>query len=76
MDYPLEEVPDLIKRFKASYDGFSMDLTDGVKVFLDGGWVLVRQSNVAGTVKVYSQARSKEEADLCVKETINKLSNL
>ncbi len=75
MDYPLEEVPDLIKRFKASYDGFSMDLTDGVKVFLDGGWVLVRQSNVAGTVKIYSQARSKEEADLCVKETINKLSN-
>ncbi len=76
MDYPLDGVHDLLKKFKASYDGFNMDLTDGVKVFRDGGWVLVRQSNVAGTVKIYSQARSKEEADVCVKETINKLSNL
>jgi len=76
IDYDTEKVPELLQKFKSSYEGFNMDLMDGVKVYRDGGWILVRQSNVKGVVKIYSQARSKEEADQTVKDTINKLMML
>jgi len=74
MDHPVEDIPRLLQKFKEANDGCNMDLTDGVKVYRDKGWVLVRQSNVRNVVKIYSQADSKECADKWVQDTIEKLN--
>jgi phosphomannomutase/phosphoglucomutase len=72
-EYPDSKIPQIIEKFKDINSGKEMDLVEGVKVYVDGGWILVRQSNVKGVVKVYSQGDSKEAADAMVQDTIEKL---
>ena len=62
-----------LDKFKGLHKDDEMDLVDGVKVYTEKGWILVRHSNVKGIIKVYSQADSREEAEKVVKETIDAL---
>lgn len=50
-----------------------MDLIDGVKVFCENGWVMMRHSNVRSVIKVYVQADSKKQADQWVQETLDSI---
>ena len=74
-DCPDDKTAETMEKFKALYDGKEMEMTDGVKVFLDNGWLLVRPSNVKGVVKIYSQADSREAAEKMVKDTIASLTS-
>jgi len=40
-----------------------MDLTDGVKIFLSNGWVLVRPSGTEPLIRVYGEARDPKIAE-------------
>ncbi len=70
---PNKKVPQILDKFKELYKDREMNMIDGVKVYTDEGWILVRHSNVKGVVKVYSQAETKELSDQMVKDTIDKL---
>ena len=76
MEYPDERFPELLGKYKATVAGTKTDVTKGVKVLREGGWIIVRHSNVKGVVKVYTQADSLEAADAWARETVDQLSKL
>lgn len=39
-----------------------IDRTDGIKLFLDDGWVLVRPSGTEPLIRIFSEARSEKAA--------------
>ena len=43
---------------------------DGYKLRVDGGWVMFRASGTEPVLRVYSEAKSKEEADSLVKDGV------
>lgn len=47
---------------------------DGVKVFFENGWVHLRKSNTEPIVRVYSEGRTKEEAEQYVRQVKNVIS--
>jgi phosphomannomutase/phosphoglucomutase len=59
---------DLLVRFQDE----KVDTTDGVKVYFDNGWALVRPSGTEPIFRIYSEAKTKEAAkrigDRCEKE--------
>ena len=71
---PEEEINRILDRFKAEHEGERMELVDGIKVFNDKGWILVRHSNVKGVIKLYAQSDSYETSDTWIRETIENLS--
>jgi phosphomannomutase len=52
---------ELGKRYESS-------LVDGIKVFLDEGWILLRPSNTEPLIRITVEARSKKEAKELLKE--------
>lgn len=75
MDCSEDRTPGVIAKFKSLHEGEEMDLIDGVKIFRENGWILVRHSNVRGVIKVYVQSDKKESAELWLNETLRILSN-
>ncbi len=71
---PVERIPEIMDRFIAMHTGDDINKMDGVKVFVDDGWILVRQSNVPGVIKVYAQSDSRETSQRWVDSTIAELS--
>ena len=43
--------------------GRRVDLTDGVKVYGEGGWVLLRPSGTEAILRIYAEGRTPEQAD-------------
>ena len=54
----------VMDRFKEKLNeqDIHMDTTDGVKVFYDEGWVLVRPSTTEECIRIYSDSKSEESA--------------
>ncbi len=44
------------------YAGYPMDVRDGVKVILPGGWFLVRGSNTEPIIRVIAEAERETDA--------------
>ncbi|MCQ2972986.1 MAG: phosphoglucosamine mutase [archaeon] len=42
---------------------YEVDTTDGVKIFKDGGWVIIRPSGTEPIFRSYSEGNSQEQAD-------------
>ena len=51
-------VEELLMRF----DGMRVDTTDGIKVYFDEGWALIRPSGTEPIFRIYSEARSDQAA--------------
>jgi phosphomannomutase len=47
-----------------------LETLDGYKLRVDGGWVMFRASGTEPVLRVYSEAKSKEEADSLVKDGV------
>lgn len=59
---PDERKQDVMCRLAATAKGDRIDTTDGVKVFSGKSWVLVRPSGTEPIFRVFSEARTPEEA--------------
>ena len=70
---PEEQIEPTLNRFREMHNGEKMELVDGIKLFKDDGWILVRHSNVKGVIKIYAQANTKETAEEWTKQTIRGL---
>jgi phosphomannomutase len=60
----------LKKEFKKTYQ--KVNTLDGVKVSFDFGWVLIRASNTSPKIRLYFEAKSKEQFDF-LKEKFSKI---
>ncbi len=64
-----------ILALRRHYEGRSMDLTEGVKVFFeDGSWLHARPSNTEPILRVISEADDAESADRYCQEALDILS--
>ncbi len=45
------------------YRGERVDTTDGVKIWFEGGWTLVRPSGTEPLFRIYTEARSESDAE-------------
>lgn len=70
VDCPDDMKEDLLDHFIQEYSDVRIDPTDGVKVFYDDGWVLMRPSTTEECFRIYSEStdasKAKERATACV----------
>ena len=52
----------VLKQLSESARGEKVDMTDGIKILFDEGWVLIRPSGTEPIVRVFSEASSPDQA--------------
>lgn len=52
----------LLSRIVEMHADHRVDLTDGVKIFFEGGWTLIRPSGTEPLYRIFTEDRSREEA--------------
>jgi phosphomannomutase/phosphoglucomutase len=61
-DCPNERKTEVLRALLDDANGDRVDTTDGLKALLDDGWVLVRPSGTEPIFRVFSEAKTPEEA--------------
>ncbi len=62
---------DLLEKITHAFSENSPNLTDGVKIDFEEGWVHFRKSNTEPIVRVYSEASNKKEAEKLAEKVIS-----
>jgi phosphomannomutase/phosphoglucomutase len=52
----------VLARLASDAKGQKVDTTDGVKIYVEGGWVLVRPSGTEQIFRVFSESTTPERA--------------
>jgi len=60
---PAINVDDILKVIKDSYQQYEVIDIDGVKIDFPTGWVHLRKSNTEPIIRIYSEARTREQAE-------------
>jgi len=60
---PSDRIGRILRLVRRAHEPAPMDLRDGVKVIVDGGWFHVRGSNTEPIVRLVAEAGSDEEAE-------------
>lgn len=58
-------------KYKASGPGLKIDTTDGVKIWYEDGWVLIRPSGTEPIFRVFAEAKNQERAENLMQEGVN-----
>ncbi|MBD45760.1 MAG: phosphoglucosamine mutase, partial [Flavobacteriaceae bacterium] len=61
---PQLDVDKLLKAMELKYADEEINNIDGVKIDFDDNWVHLRKSNTEPIIRIYTEAKSQEEADL------------
>ena len=61
----------LYDRMKEKVSGLRTDLTDGLKIFFDDGWVLLRASGTEPSFRIFSESKDKEKAESRAEEYVS-----
>ena len=65
------DIPKLITKIKDKYASYSQNQEDGIKVFLDSGWVHVRPSNTEPIIRVFIEQPTQEQAESLLKDVLS-----
>lgn len=60
---PDESKQKVLTELSSSAEGKRIDTTDGVKIFFDEGWVLLRPSGTEPIFRIYSESKTKAKAE-------------
>lgn len=71
-----ESADRIVKGLIMAHLGETMDTTDGFKLFVEGGWVLVRASGTEPVLRITSEARSSQEAQKLVDDSRTEVERL
>ena len=67
----------LLDALKAFYNNnATFNTTDGIRIDLDYSWVHVRPSNTEPIVRIYSEAKNKDDANILAEQTIKIIKNV
>jgi phosphomannomutase/phosphoglucomutase len=66
----------VMEEFKKLVEGMDVDYTDGVKIMLRDGWILVRPSGTEPIIRVMCESRSKLEAEHLCRAYSDKIKQL
>lgn len=51
--------------------GYKLDTTDGVKIWYDDGWILMRPSGTEPIFRIFAEAKSQKRAEELMQEGVN-----
>ena len=60
---PTTDVDGILAKFAEKFKNEQVTTIDGVKIDFEEGWVHLRKSNTEPIVRIYTEAKSPEEAD-------------
>lgn len=73
---PTLDVDSLLNQIQEKYKEEDMTTIDGVKIDFEHNWVHLRKSNTEPIVRIYTEAKSQEEADALAQQFISELEEL
>jgi phosphomannomutase/phosphoglucomutase len=65
LECPEEKKGWVLEQVEVFFAEREMDQTDGIKVFFDGGWSLVRPSGTEPIFRIYSEGKDQATAKRC-----------
>ena len=70
---PAIDVDKVLREIKAKYAGENVNDIDGVKIDFTENWVHLRKSNTEPIIRIYTEARTMDEADALAKRFIGEI---
>ncbi len=70
---PAIDTDKVLREIAARYAGERVDTTDGVKIDFPENWVHLRKSNTEPIIRVYTEARTMEEADALARRFMDEI---
>ena len=73
---PAIDVDKVLREIKERYSNEQVNDTDGVKIDFPENWVHLRKSNTEPIIRVYTEAKSMEEADALAQRFIGEIKQI
>ncbi len=73
---PEINVDAILKKMAAKYANEKISTIDGVKIDFPNSWVHLRKSNTEPIIRIYTEAKSQDEADALAKRIIGDIKDL
>ena len=73
---PEIDVDKILAEVKSRYSGERVNDIDGVKIDFEHNWVHLRKSNTEPIIRVYTEAKSMDEADALAKRFISEIEQI
>jgi phosphomannomutase len=70
------DVDGILKAMEAKYASEEINTIDGVKIDFTENWVHLRKSNTEPIIRIYTEAKSQEEADNLADEIIGEIKTI
>ena len=71
-----ENVENIISQLRAEWDSTDLDTRDGLKRRMPSGWIQVRASNTEPILRVFAEAKSRDQARKYLDETITLINRI
>src|SRR5262249_59409546 len=76
LECPSNLIGEILKAVRNEYAGHPMDLSDGVKVSFEDGWLHVRGSNTEPIIRLVAEAENEAHARRMIDGVFQKVSRL
>ncbi len=73
---PELDVDDLLQKMETAYAEEQVTTIDGVKIDFEDRWVHLRKSNTEPIIRIYTEAKSQEDADLLADRLIDEIKTI
>ena len=73
---PQLDVDAILKAMEAKYTSEEINTIDGVKIDFAENWVHLRKSNTEPIIRIYTEAKSQEEADALADRIIGEIKGI
>ncbi len=70
IECPPERAKEVLREVESRFEGEEMDLTDGVRISVDSGWIYVRKSATEPVIRVICESDRKEKAEELAEEAV------
>ena len=73
---PQLDVDNILQKVEENYSGEEVSTVDGVKIDFAEHWVHLRKSNTEPIIRIYTEAKSQERADMAAEEMIREIKKM